>query len=76
LLCRGEPQTYNSTSGPRRKDERGVKGVRVLAVVGTTMSKRFCDTGVLSVIKGEEIYKDKGTGLGVRGKQRIAVSCV
>ena len=31
---------YNSTSGPRRKDERGVKGVSVLAVVGTTMSKR------------------------------------
>jgi len=34
-------QHYNSTSGPRRNDERGVKGVKVLVVVGTTMSKRF-----------------------------------
>jgi len=40
-------QQYNSTSGPTREDERGVKGVRVLAVVGTTMSKSFGDTGVL-----------------------------
>jgi phage gp45-like len=50
-----------------------VKGVRVSAVVSTTMSKRFWDTGL---IKGEEIYKDKGTGLGVRGKRYIVVSCV
>ena len=42
----GRPQ-YNSTSGPRRDDESGVKGVRGLAMVGTTMSKRFWDTGVL-----------------------------
>jgi len=27
--------------------ERGVKGLKVLAVVGITMSKRFWDTGVL-----------------------------
>ena len=39
--------TYNSTNGPRRKNERGVKWVRVLAVVGTTMSKRVRDAGVL-----------------------------
>jgi len=44
---RGYRQLYNSTSGPRRDDERGVKVVRVLAVVGTTTSKRFWDTGVL-----------------------------
>ena len=31
---------YNSKSGPSRSDERGVKGVRVLAMVGTTMPKR------------------------------------
>ena len=36
-------------------------------MVGTTVSKRFWDTGVLKVIKGEEICKDKGTGLGVEG---------
>ena len=68
--------TYNSTSGPRRKDERGVKGVRVLAAVGTTMSKGVCDTGVLWGINGEELYKNKGTGLGVAGKQHIVGSCV
>jgi len=62
------PTNYNNASGLRRKDESGVKGVKVLAVVGTTMSKRFWDTGVRYVIKGEEIYKDKATGLGVRGK--------
>ena len=66
-------KSYKSTSGPRRKDERGVKGVRVLAVVVTTMSKRVWDTGVLLVIKGEGIYKDKGTGLGIRGKHYIVV---
>ena len=55
----------NSTSCPRREDERGVKGVRVLAMVGTTMSKRYGDTGALKVVKGEELYKDKGRGLGV-----------
>jgi len=38
---------YISKSGPRRKDERRVKAVRVLAAVGTTMLKRFGDTGVL-----------------------------
>ena len=62
--------------GPRREDERGVKGVRVLAVVGATMSKRFWDTGFLKVIKWKEICKEKDTCLGVRGKQHIAVSCV
>jgi len=40
-----------------------VKGVRVLAVVGANMSKIFWDTGVLYVIKWEEIYKEKGTCL-------------
>jgi len=38
---------YNSASGPRREDERGVKGMTVLAVVGTAMSKRYGDTVVL-----------------------------
>jgi len=42
-----EETHYNSTSGSRRDDERGVKGVRVLAVVSSTMSKRVWDTGVL-----------------------------
>ena len=37
----------NSTCGPRRENERGVKGVKFIAVVGTTMSKICLDTGVL-----------------------------
>jgi len=53
-----------------------VRVVRDLAVVGTTMSKRFGEAGVVYDIKGEEICKDKGTGLGVRGKQHIVRSCV
>jgi len=53
-----------------------VKGVRDLAAVDTTMSKRFWETGILKVIKGEEICKDKGTSLGVRSKQHIAFSGV
>jgi len=40
------------------------------------MSKNFGDTGFLQVIKREELYKEKGTGLCVRGKRHIAVSCV
>ena len=39
--------SYNSTSGPRRENERGVKEVNFIAVVGATMSKRFLDTGVM-----------------------------
>ena len=50
--------------------------MRVVAAVGTTMSKRFWETGVLYVIKWGEICKDKGTGLGVQRKQHIAGSCV
>ena len=42
--------------------------MKALVVVGTTMSKRFWDTGVLKVIKGEDICMDKGTGLGVSRK--------
>jgi hypothetical protein len=45
------PAWCNSTSGSGRKDESAVKGVRVLAAVGTTVSKRVWDSG----IKGEEI---------------------
>jgi len=53
-----------------------VKGERVLAVVGNTISKRFQDSGVLFVIKRQEIYTDNGTGLGVQAKQLILGSCV
>jgi len=47
ILSRRNVSSYNSTVDPRRKDEHGVKVVRVLAVVSTTMSKRVWDTGVL-----------------------------
>jgi len=45
-----------------------VKVLKVLAVVGTTTSKRFWDTGVLKVIKWEDICMDKGTDIGVSRK--------
>jgi len=40
------------------------------------MSKRFWDTGVSESHKGEKVYKDKDTGLSVRGRQCIVVRCV
>ena len=36
-------------------NERGVKGVKLLTVVGTSMSKGFLDNGVPEVIKGRNI---------------------
>ena len=36
-------------------NERGVKGVKILAVVGTSMSKGFLDSGVAEAIKGRNI---------------------
>jgi len=50
--------------------------VRVLAAGGSTMSKRFLGNWGSESHKGERVYKDKGTGLGVRGRQHIAVSGV
>jgi hypothetical protein len=43
----------------------GKKGLEVLAVVGTTMSRGFLGHwGPVSHKRGE-VYKNKGTGLGV-----------
>ena len=36
-------------------NERGVKGVQLLAVFGTSMSKEFLDSGVPETIKGRSI---------------------
>ena len=36
-------------------NERGVKGVELLAVFGTSMSKGFLDSGVPETIKGRNI---------------------
>ena len=36
-------------------NERGVKGVKLLAVAGTSMSKGFLDNGVPEAIKGRNI---------------------
>jgi len=36
-------------------DEHGVKGVELLAVFGTSMSKGFSDNGVPETIKGRNI---------------------
>ena len=36
-------------------NELGVKGVKHLAVVGTSISKRFLDNGVPEAIKGRNI---------------------
>jgi len=63
-------------TGPTKENERGVKGLKVLAVVHTPMSKKFWDNEVLEAIKGEEICKDKCTGRDFRGKQHIGVSYV
>ena len=45
-------------------NKRGVKGVKLLAVVGTSMSKGFLDNGVPEAIKGRNM-------LGQRLRPRV-----
>ena len=49
-------------------NERGVKGVALLAVFGTSMSEGFLDNGVPETVKGRNIQSDT--------KKRELLKCV
>jgi hypothetical protein len=49
-------------------NERGMKGVALLAVFGTSMSKGFLDNGVPETVKGRNIQGDT--------KKRELLKCV
>ena len=52
-------------------NERGVKGVKLLAVVGTSMSKRFLDNGVPEAKKGRNILGQRLRPGVFKEKQRL-----
>ena len=52
-------------------NELGVKGVELLAVIGTSMSKGFLDNGVPETIKGRNILGQRLRPGVFKEKQRL-----
>ena len=55
LICRRFGTLFITVHVLMNGNERGVKGVELLAVFGTSMSKGFLDNGVPETIKGRNI---------------------